>query len=138
MSSLMSEPDIMFKKCVAPSSSFSNSIKYLFHKSDPCTSTKTLFYQSGLHPDELGNVGGYDTKETREYELSGQYFTEQDTNADTGWTSGLNHWIILYILIQFLSVDDYGIGANSVFSIYNSFMISHFASFRKCRCSNLC
>lgn len=67
---------------VLQSLSLSNSI-YL-SKSDPRTSTKTLFNQSGLHPDELGNIGGYDTKETRKYELSGQYFTEQDTNADTG------------------------------------------------------
>ena len=84
----MLEPDIMFKKYVAPSSNSILNIYFL--KLDPCTSTKTLFYQSGLHPDELGDVGGYDTKETRKHELSGQYYTEQDTNADTGWTSGLN------------------------------------------------
>jgi hypothetical protein len=59
--------------------------------SEPRTSTKTLFYQSGLHPDEFGDAGGYDTEEEREYELFGQYFTEQDTNADARWTSGLNY-----------------------------------------------
>lgn len=105
MSSLMSELDIMFKKYVASSASlsFSNSINTYFPNSDPRTSTKTLFYQSGLHPDEFGDVGGYDTKETRKYELFGQYSTEQDTNADTGWTSGLNHWIMLwdiYVLMK--------------------------------------
>jgi hypothetical protein len=35
------------------------------------TSTKTLFNQSGLHQDEFGGIGGYDTKETRKYELFG-------------------------------------------------------------------
>ena len=91
----MSEPDIMFKKYVAtPSFSLSLKLIFLSPKSDPRTSTKTLFYQSGLHPDEFGDVGGYDTKETRKYELFGQCYTEQDTNADKGWTSGVNHWIV--------------------------------------------
>ena len=71
-------------------SSISNLINTYFSKSDSPTSSKTLFYQSGLHPDKFGDLGGYDTKEARKYELSGQYFTEQDTNADTGRTAELN------------------------------------------------
>ena len=55
-------------------------------------------------------------------------------------------WIMLWdihILMKkkkrqiLLCINDNGIGTNSVFSIYDSFMISHFASFRKCCCSNL-
>ena len=109
MSSLMSEPDIMFKKYVPIH--LLNSINTYSPKSDPRTSTKTLFYQSGLHPDEFGDVGGYDTKEARKYELFGKYFTEQDSNADTGWTSGLNvgnHWIMLWD-IQILMERSYAI-----------------------------
>ena len=90
----MLEPDIMFKKYVANRAHLFFSLSLNNPKSDPRSSTKTLFYQSGLHPDEFGDVGGYDTKETRKYELFGQCHTEQDTNADKGWTSGVNHWIV--------------------------------------------
>ena len=119
-------------------------IIFLPNISDSRTSSKTLFYQSGLHPYELGDIGRYDTKEKRKYELFGQYFTEQDTNADTRWTSGLKSFGLLfyeggvYSIQPFLCINDYGIGTNGVFSIYNSFMIPHFASLRECCCSSLC
>lgn len=37
----------------------------------------------------------------------------------------------------FLWINDYGIGTNSIFSIYDGFMIPHFTPLRKCCCSGL-
>ena len=63
----------------------------------------------------------------------------QTQGGPQGWNH-LDYYSMrgVYSIQPFLCINDYGIGTNGVFSIYNSFMISHFASLRECCCSSLC
>ena len=156
MSSLTSEPDIMFKKYVAhlsiypsiPFSYFTLQKKFFQTRAQALKhySTKVDYIKTNLETLE-------DTiqkkRENTNYLVNviQSKIQTQTQGGPQGWNIE-TVWIMLWdihiliekkkrLLCKFLSINDYSIGTNSVFSIYDSFMISHFTSFRKCGCSNL-